>query len=205
MPAIPSQQRAAIITALQELRRILIRGPEQDFPEGVFAVANDPKFAKDKRWQRAVEFRLAAKAVQDALNLVGPVQYAPVELQGPWRILNADLYHLDHLPASGVTLRALQQSIEDSGGRKQVTTRVPLTIEDMTILEALAEEYPMAVTQPDLECATKIRRQKISERLKWLEAKPRRFVERPKGTQRKGHAITQRGLLAIGRLVEHRR
>jgi len=74
---------------------------------------------------------------------------------------------------------------------------VALTEEDKTILETLADEFPMAVMQPDLAAKIHIDRHKIGERLQWLESKG--FVERPEGTQRKGHAITLAGLFAIGR------
>ena len=117
MPAISSEQRAAIIIALQDLRRVLANGPQESFPASVLVVAHNPKFANDRRRQRAIDVRLAALALRDALHLVGLSQYAPVELQGPWTILNVDLYHLDYLPASGTALRTLQQSIEDLGGK----------------------------------------------------------------------------------------
>lgn len=119
MPAISSQQRAAIITALQNLRRVLASDPQESFPEGVYTIANDPKFADDPRRQRAVGFRLAAKALQDALHLIGPIQYAPLEVQPAWRILNHHLGSLGQLPAPAMTLRELKQLIEDLGDRNQ--------------------------------------------------------------------------------------
>ena len=79
---------------------------------------------------------------------------------------------------------------------------IPMTAEDGLILATLAEAFPEAVNQPELEGLTGLSHQIISDRLKWLESKPRRYVVRPEGTKRKGHAITPAGLSAIGRPVE---
>jgi DNA-binding MarR family transcriptional regulator len=70
-----------------------------------------------------------------------------------------------------------------------------LTMEDMTILEKLAREAPMAVNQYDLESVTGLPRKTIGTRLKALELQG--FVQRPKNTTRKGHAITEAGLSAL--------
>ena len=82
-------------------------------------------------------------------------------------------------------------------GRGDYVTLPPLTPGEMAILKALADEYPAAVTQYDLETATDVSRRTISPRLTYLESEG--LIERPKGTKRKGHAITAAGLQAIGR------
>jgi len=104
------------------------------------------------------------------------------------------------LPAPPAMLRKLDELGWDLEGRKPRRPAIPMTAEDELILATLADAYPVAVNQPDLERLTKISRQIISNRLKWLESK--RYVKRPKNTKRKGHAITPAGLSAIGRPVE---
>jgi hypothetical protein len=144
-------------------------------------------------------------------NLLGRLRRQ--ELPG-WRI-NAWMAICDHFLAAYTSVQnqisanqacpIIADLIEADARRRDVKPRRPaasLTTEDKTLLEALADEYPMAVTQSDLQTSTRIPRQKISQRLKWLEARPRRYVERPQGTKRKGHAITVTGLSAIGRPVE---
>ncbi len=115
------------------------------------------------------------------------------------------------LPVPTIILRRLREFYEDLGGKAAGDSRgrkgprrpaILITAEDELILSTLADAYPAAVTQPDLERLANITRQRISDRLKWLEARPRRFVARPDGTKRKGHAITPAGLSAIGRPVE---
>ncbi len=106
------------------------------------------------------------------------------------------------IPAPPAILREIGVLIEDFGGAKRRQRAITITQEDELILATLADAYPAAVNQPDLAALTTLPRQKISERLAWLEAKPRRYVERPEGTRRKGHAITAAGLSAIGRPVE---
>jgi hypothetical protein len=76
---------------------------------------------------------------------------------------------------------------------------VAMIEEDKLILDTLADASPSTIKQPDLAQLTRLPRQKISERLRWMEATPRQWVARPEGTQRKGHAITAAGLSAIGR------
>jgi len=97
-------------------------------------------------------------------------------------------------PGDNLAIHWLDQTDPQPAAKQ---TLVAMTEEDRTILEALATESPMAVTQPDLEATTHIPRPKIAERLEWLEAKG--FVARPEGTKRKGQAITTAGLHAIGR------
>ena len=151
-----------------------------------------------------------------------PDRDRPQEMAGetaPTWVLNAyyaAVYALtgDLMPAGGEKeeverdARILAEEIEREAEqfRKAAKARqrptVSMTEEDKLILDTLADDYPAAVNQPDLEGLTGISRQKISKRLMWLEAKPRCFVERPKDTRRKGHAITMAGLSAIGRPVE---
>jgi DNA-binding MarR family transcriptional regulator len=72
----------------------------------------------------------------------------------------------------------------------------PLTPEERTILEALADEYPTTVTQEDLTTPTHLSVKTIR---KWLTAlRERSFVNQPRGPK-KGFAITPTGLTAIGR------
>lgn len=107
---------------------------------------------------------------------------------------------LKELPVPRDILRRLAEFTEDLGGKAPTRPARPLTEEDKTFLETLAEEYPMAMTAVDLADATRNRRELVGQRLKWLESKG--YVKRPEGTQRKGRAITPAGLSAIGRPVE---
>jgi len=160
----------------------------------------------------------AREAVQRLVDAVQVAQVGGYELAGtsvPWIVcgeligfvntelrmtyLGGKLERLT-LPAPRAWLQKLRELAADFGGKKPRRPAIAVTEEDKTILETLASEYPMAVTQPDLEAATNIPRQKIGQRLKWLESK--RLVRRPEGTERKGHAITSAGLSAIGWPVE---
>ena len=102
-------------------------------------------------------------------------------------------------PAPPAILREIGVLIEDFGGGKRRRPAIVMRTEDELLLATLADAYPAAVNQPDLEKLTGKPRQLIGERLKWLESK--RLVKRPEGTQRKGRAITPAGLSAIGRLA----
>jgi len=108
---------------------------------------------------------------------------------------------------AGPGVRALESARENEGpaenAKRQPVTATLMTEEDKLILDTLAEAYPGTLNQPDLERLTGKPRQKIGERLKWLEKRPRRYVARPPGTKRKGHAITPAGLSAIGRPAPH--
>jgi hypothetical protein len=73
--------------------------------------------------------------------------------------------------------------------------------EDALILNTLADAYPAAQNQTALADLTGIPQKRIGERLRWLEAKPRKYVQRPVGTKRKGHGITAAGLSVIGRTI----
>ena len=121
-------------------------------------------------WEAVVNTRDNARLLPDALHVLGSLEEGLIEAR-KWTAKKC---------------------------RKRITPVVPLQMEDKTILETLAEEYPAAVTNPDLAGATNLDVRIISKRVKWLEAKPRRFVKRPEGTQRKGHAITPAGLSVIG-------
>jgi hypothetical protein len=89
-----------------------------------------------------------------------------------------------------------------AGQKRQKRLAIPMTAEAKTILEALAEEYPMAMTNTDIADQTHIRREIVGKQMRWLEHKRRGFVKRPEGTKRKGRAITPAGLSAIGWPVE---
>jgi hypothetical protein len=191
--------RARLVEALESLRAILARGPEERFPFGIVYMGN--------RHPRAAEAWRAADAVLTALQ--GDSQprqlldeaIAPrvklAEIQG--FILN-DVGLLDRLPVPPSIPRRLAEFIEDLGGRAPKRRAVLMIAEDELILATLADAYPAAVKQPDLEGLTGLSHQQISGRLQWLESK--RYVKRPEGTKRKGHAITPAGLSAVGRPVE---
>ena len=104
-------------------------------------------------------------------------------------------------PSSGI-VEEFNTLVRKFAGKRSRRRAIAIIAEDELILAAMADAYPAAVNQLDLSGLTGLPRQKISERLAWLEAKPRRYVERPEGTQRKGRAITPAGLSAIGRPVE---
>ncbi|MGO9110463.1 MAG: hypothetical protein ACLP9L_14665 [Thermoguttaceae bacterium] len=96
--------------------------------------------------------------------------------------------------------QALLKAREFCSKKRRKRPAIPIIEEDELILATLADAYPAAVNQPDLERLTGLSHQKISGRLKWLESK--KYVKRPEGTKRKGHAITAAGLSAIGQPLE---
>ena len=111
-----------------------------------------------------------------------------------------------HPPGLLDSLRDLEQALRKARSfcsdleKRTRRPAIPMTAPDELLLATLADAWPAAVKQPDLERLTGISHQKISERLKWLETK--RYVKRPEGTKRQGHAITPAGLVAVGRPVE---
>lgn len=113
-----------------------------------------------------------------------------------------EVYELIALPAPPSMLRRLANLRQDLGGGKPRQCAVILQDEDGLILSTLADNYPVAVNQPELSGLTGLSKRVISDRLKWLEARPRRYVQRPENTQRKGFAITPAGLSAMGRSVK---
>lgn len=202
MSAISSEHLEAIVTALQNLRRVLASGPKESFPEGIYMVAGagDPKFAQkfenDPRRKRAGDFCSAVRGVRDALHLVGLMQHAPEELEGAWRILSLDLSDLDYLPASITTLLKLKKVIEGLGGKEARRPVILLVAEETTILEALADNCPTIMTREDLTTPTRLTEKTIGKYLDCLLGK--KLVCQPAGTK-KGWGITEAGLLAIGR------
>jgi hypothetical protein len=183
--ATQEQAEKEMVAALRTLRGILIQGPRRTYPCGLY---EHPE----------------AKKVQAKIEVLVPHLAHLDPPGGPYfrDFLPCDVLPITQLPAHWEVLRELDQYIENFGGKQKTPKRpaIALTEEDKAILEALADEYPMAVNQPDLADQLNLPRQKISERIRWLESK--RFVKRPEGTQRKGHAITPAGLSNIGRSVE---
>jgi len=205
-----SPLRAELIAALRALEQALASGPERAF--GIIRCVGGSR-VDWKKYPHAVAVKNAAMNVRRLLRGGGkkPEEWsrdlvddsiAPgEELLAILSFLDEKVDNLTRLPASRAMLRELAGLIVDLGGPKPKRRAIPMTEEDRAILEELANEYPSAVTQPDLATVLNLPRQKISERIRWLESK--RFVKRPEGTQRKGHAIAPAGLSAIGRLSPH--
>ena len=82
------------------------------------------------------------------------------------------------------------------GNSRTATAVVPLASEDKTILETLAGEHPMIVTQEGLAAVTRLSVKCIRTHLKYLRDKG--LVNQPLGS-RKGFGITPKGLSVIGR------
>ena len=199
------QAKKQIVAALQKLRSILIESPEQEYPGGL---REHPWVMKE--WP----------TIKRALCKAGMEPGHPGPRNLAFHV--GDFLYTVILPWTRLPLRrrdrevldTIDDYIEELGGqvaaggqfskRTKARQRLPvsMTEEDKLILDTLADSYPAAINQPDHSALTGLPRPKISERLKWLEANPRRYVERPKGTKRKGHAITPVGLSAIGRPVE---
>ena len=182
--------RARLVEALESLRAILTR--------------LEPPVPVRPKGQRGYQVGYDEPAVWQALSTV-------LTAGGGWwndhqHYLNVfldiqdTLRVLKELPVPRDILRRLAEFIEDLGGKAPKRRAVLMIAEDELILATLADAYPAAVKQPDLEGLTGLSHQQISGRLKWLESK--RYVKRPEGTKRKGHAITAAGLSAIGRPVE---
>ena len=78
-------------------------------------------------------------------------------------------------------------------------TLVYLTPDDEKILRALADYLPVTVNMYALSDAVEISRAKVGRRLTYLRA--HKLAARPHG-ERKGHTITDAGLLTIGRRAQ---
>jgi hypothetical protein len=126
MPII-RDQRAAILTAMNNLARVLSSQPEISFPEGISIVANDPKFENDPRRKRAVAFRVAANAVEDAFHTIGPIQAGPAEMQTAWKVLYG-LGSLCCLPAPEETRLTWTHWFERLGGKTPAGGKRPSNV-----------------------------------------------------------------------------
>jgi hypothetical protein len=95
-------------------------------------------------------------------------------------------------------LRFIQGAMLKSAGNlwSVAPSAITLTPEDRTILEALAAEHPMTVTQESLAAVTRLSEPTVSKRLKYLRAN--KLVDKPHGP-RKGDVITDRGLALVPR------
>ena len=128
------------------------------------------------------------------LDFVNSEINIPYAANGPERIPHSAL------PPPKSWLRKLNGLIEDFGGDKPKQSTSILWPEDELLLQTLAEASPASVTQPNIIGLMGLEKRKISKRVRYLESK--RFIQRPEGTQRKGHGITAAGLSAIGQLTD---
>lgn len=72
--------------------------------------------------------------------------------------------------------------------------KVPLTKEDVQILEAIKERHPLTVSQYDLEATLSLSRKTIGKHAKYLM--DQKLIDRPHGN-RKGYSITDAGISSL--------
>ncbi len=195
--------RETLTERLEAYLAAIAAGPEKAIPRN--SLDGKPIQFSDKDFPLAAAARRAAAVVKKALWSGGELTVS-YSLAGSiagfaYKGKAGTVGSLPAPPAMMKQGRALLAAVRaESSGRKPRKRSVAITTEDELILSTLADAYPAAVNQPELSSLTGKPRQKISERLKWLESK--RYVKRPEGTKRKGRAITAAGLSAIGRPVE---
>jgi hypothetical protein len=129
------------------------------------------------------------------------IPYDPIILERMQKQIEARRLTPEQRKAKAECLKELDQIdrqlgiIPDGHILKRKQSTVSLTPEEQTILEALACENPMTVTQESLATVTGLTDRTVRKHLKYLKTK--RLVDQPRGPK-KGFSITANGLSLIG-------
>ena len=201
--ATEEQAKKEIVAALQALRVILTKSPKQEYSSDLW------QYPKVKKRIQEIGSALTMHSIPP--NKVHPenrdisaltLQYFGDDGVQLLQFLLCDVRWIEKLPLTQLPhdkeiLGYIDGYIVEFGGTMPGELAViSLTPEGKTILETLADEHPMTVTQESLAEATRLSDRTIRNHLPYLRTKG--LIDRPFGS-RKGEAITAKGLDLIKR------
>ena len=194
------QAKKEIVDASLKLRGILIQRPMKEYPSGLYQHSGVKKQIAKIEFALALHSTLPRDVYTKDTHLPAPTPQCFGKRGGLlWALMTCNVLPLEQIPADWETLKWLDQYLEDFGGTvPDELTGISLTPEGKTILEALADEHPMTVTQESLVLVTRLSDRTVRKHLSYL--RDNKLVNKPHGP-RKGDALTAKGLALIKRQI----